>query len=96
MAIKSREDLLGGLSAIIGEEPNEDGIALMEDLTDTLTDYEEKTKEDWKTKYEENDKAWKKKYMDRFMSGSDPEPSREEVIDDEKPKTFEDLFTTEV
>lgn len=99
MAVKSREELLNSLSAIIGEEPDDNGIAFMEDLTDTVTDFEERTKEDWKTKYEENDKAWKKKYTERFMKGSN-NPSQVEDPDepgegDERPRTFEELFKTE-
>ena len=99
MAVKSREELLNSLSAIIGEEPDDNGIAFMEDLTDTVTDFEERTKEDWKTKYEENDKAWKKKYTERFMKGSnnasqdeDPDEPDEDV---KRPRTFEELFKTE-
>lgn len=99
MAVKSREELLNSLSAIIGVEPDDNGIAFMEDLTDTVTDFEERTKEDWKTKYEENDKAWKKKYTERFMKGSnnssqdeDPDEPDEE---DKRPRTFEELFKTE-
>lgn len=99
MAIKSREDLIASVSAIIGEEPDENGVALLEDITDTITDFEDKTKEDWKAKYEENDKAWRKKYTDRFMKGSEPSGVNEpDLIDDnepEKPKTFNDLFKQE-
>lgn len=99
MAVKSREELLNSLSAIIGEEPDDNGIAFMEDLTDTVTDFEERTKEDWKAKYEENDKAWKKKYTERFMKGSN-NPSQDEDPDepdeeDKRPRTFEELFKTE-
>lgn len=99
MAVRSKEELLNSLSAIIGEEPNENGIAFMEDLSDTVEDFEEKTKDDWKTKYEENDKAWKKKYTERFMKGSElggpnePDPLDED--EPEKPKTFNDLFKQE-
>lgn len=99
MAVKSREELLNSLSAIIGEEPDDNGIAFMEDLTDTVTDFEERTKEDWKTKYEENDKAWKKKYTERFMKGSNNPPQEEDPEEpdeeDKRPRTFEELFKTE-
>lgn len=100
MAVRSKEELLQNLSAIIGEEPDEDGIAFMEDLSDTVEDYENKTKEDWKKKYEDNDKAWKKRYTDRFMKGkSDPdepeEPEDPDDPEDKSPKTFADLFKTE-
>lgn len=99
MAVRSKEELLNNLSAIIGEEPDENGIAFMEDLSDTVKDFEDKTKEDWKTKYEENDKAWRKKYTERFMKGSDPsggnDPEPSDDDEPEKPKTFNDLFKQE-
>lgn len=99
MAVRSIEELLNSLSAIIGEEPDDNGIAFMEDLTDTVTDFEERTNEDWKTRYEENDKAWKKKYTERFMKGSN-NPSQDEDPDEpdeenKQPRTFEELFKTE-
>ena len=50
--------------------------------------------EDWKTKYEENDKEWRRKYTERFFSkGEDPEDP--EDPEEEEPKTFEDLFEEE-
>lgn len=100
MAVRSKEELLTNLSAIIGEEPDDNGIAFMEDLTDTVEDFVEKTKDDWKTKYEENDKAWKKKYTERFMKGSNNPPQEDDPDepeeDDKRPRTFEELFKTEV
>lgn len=99
MAIKSREELLSSLSAIIGEEPDENGVALLEDITDTITDYEDKTRENWKEKYEQNDKAWRKKYTERFMKGTsspnDDDDFGDEGGEDNRPKTFNDLFKTE-
>ena len=96
MAIKTREEILESLRGRFGEEPTDEDIAMLEDITDTFKDFEEKTSDatNWKNKYEENDKAWKKKYSDRFFSKGDKIiPSEQEDLDDKPMKTFDDLFT---
>lgn len=97
MAVKTKEEILERIRGMFGEEPTDDDIAMLEDITDTFTDFEEKTSDatNWKNKYEENDKAWKKKYSDRFFSKDDVKgnPGEPEDPDDKPMKTFDDLFT---
>ena len=98
MAVKTREEILESLRGRFGEELTDDDIAMLEDITDTFTDFEEKTNDvtNWKNKYEENDKAWKKKYSDRFFSkdgGENDNPGKPVEPDDEPIKSFDDLFT---
>lgn len=98
MAVKTREEILESLRGRFGEEPTDDDIVMLEDITDTFTDFEEKTRDatNWKNKYEENDKAWKKKYSDRFFSkdGGQNSIHYEPVEPDDEPvKSFNDLFT---
>lgn len=98
MAVKTREEILEELRARVGEQTDDETIAFLEDVTDTLSDLETKANgdgTDWKTKYEENDTEWRKKYTERFYS-SDPEPSIEDPTPEESqhPKTFAELFTT--
>lgn len=97
MAVKTREEILKSLRDRFGEEPTDEDIAMLEDITDTFKDFEEKTSDatNWKNKYEENDKAWKKKYSDRFFSNDDDknDPDEPEDLDDKQMKTFDDLFT---
>nr|DAJ44105.1 MAG TPA: hypothetical protein [Caudoviricetes sp.] len=98
MAVKTREEILEELRVRVGEQIDDETIAFLEDVTDTLSDLETKAKgdgTDWKTKYEENDTEWRKKYTERFYS-SEPEP---DIVDPEPeepqpPKTFAELFTT--
>lgn len=95
MAIKSREDLLKSLNALIGDNSTDENLAILEDVTDTLKDYEEKTADqtDWKSKYEQNDADWRKKYKERFLSGETIKDEQEEdVIKDSKTLTFDSLF----
>lgn len=98
MAVKTMEEILESLRSRFGDEPTDDDIAMLEDITDTFTDFEEKTSDatNWKNKYEENDKAWKKKYSGRFFSkdvGVNDIPGVPVEPEDKPMQTFDDLFT---
>lgn len=98
MAIRTSEELLESIRIRVGDQTDDETIAFLEDVTDTMNDLNSKAagQEDWKKKYEDNDAEWRKKYTDRFFTGgvdsqvvevSEPNPTVED-----KPKTFEDLF----
>lgn len=98
MAVKTRDEIMEAIRKRIGEDTSDDAISLLEDVTDTLADYETKVadKTDWKTKYDEMDASWRKKYMDRFSgkTGEEVKEEQEEQIkDDSEPRTFDELFT---
>ena len=99
MAIRSKEEILEAFRGRMGEEPDDDSIAFLEDITDTFSDLESRAKDstDWKSKYEENDKEWRTKYTERFFSKTDPETITEieEDTETERPMTFDDLFKEE-
>ena len=101
MAIRTREELLQMIRERIGENTDDDTIKFVEDVNDTLKDYESKTgtAAEWEKKYNENDAEWRKRYTERFFSPAPedkkPEPDPEDPEDQEAPKTYEDLFTTE-
>ena len=102
MSVKSKEDLLNGAKAIFGESETDEVLEFLGDVTDTLGDYENRVndKEDWKTKYEENDSSWRKKYKERFFSSNENEPDNsldniDEPDEPDSPKNFSDLFKTE-
>lgn len=90
MAVKTVDEIMAKVRERIGEDDSDEAIGFIEDISDTLESFS--NAEDWKTKYEENDKKWREKYRDRFFT------SKEEVEDDiEEPeekekKKFEDLF----
>lgn len=97
MAVRTKEEILEQLKVLIGDEPDNEKITFLEDVTDTITDYESKMgdTEDWKTKYEENDKEWRKKYTERFFSEEPenvPDPDPEDPDETHEPMNFEDLF----
>lgn len=87
---KTKDELLEQFKAIIGEDMSDTSIGFIEDLTDSFVEKDET--EDWKAKYEENDKNWRKKYTERFYGKVD-EKEEEDYFDD-KPKKlrYEDLF----
>ena len=97
MAIKSKEDLIAGIKAVIGDDTTDESLALLEDVSDTFSNFESETKDktDWKAKYNELDDSWRKKYRDRFMNGPSEEEDDFSVEGDRKvPRRYEDLFTT--
>lgn len=100
MAVRTREEIMESIRTRIGDSTKDEDIAFLEDISDTFDDMESRASgdgEDWKTKYEENDKEWRRKYTERFFSkGEDPEDLEgPEDPEEEEPKTFEDLFEEE-
>ena len=96
MAVKTKDELLEIIKERIGDDTSDETISFIEDITDTLSDYEEKVTnsdtEDWKTKYEENDKMWREKYRERFFS-KEVEKEDEDFSEDEvKSLSYDDLF----
>ena len=89
MAVRTRDELITEVNAIIGETPDDNGLSLLEDISDTFASYDDT--EDWKTKYEENDAEWRKRYKERFEG----KKVVVEEIEDDTPKEktkFEELF----
>lgn len=97
MSVKTREEILESFKTRLGENPDDEYISFLEDITDTLDDFEKRANgdgTDWKSKYEENDANWRKKYTERFFS-DEPEPnpkSGTKLEPDDTPRTFSDLF----
>ena len=96
MAVRTKDELLEIIKGRIGDDTSDETISFIEDITDTLSDYEEKAanlnNEDWKTKYEENDKMWREKYRERFFS-KEVEKEDEDFSEDEvKSLSYDDLF----
>ena len=97
MAVKTREEILESFKTRLGENPDDESISFLEDVTDTLNDFEKRANGDgidWKSKYEENDANWRKKYTERFFSDEpEPNPKPEPKPEpDNTPRTFSDLF----
>lgn len=93
--VKSRDEILEIIRSRIGDDNSDEALSFIEDITDTMNDYESRLADstDWKTRYEENDKNWRERYKDRFFNNEieETEITATEVVD-ETPTTFEELF----
>lgn len=102
MAVKSKDELINSLKEIIGGSTDDKTLAFIEDVADTFSDFESKLTTDWEKKYKENDEEWRRKYKERFFNTEVDEGKEEKKPDsilpennDNSPKTFDELFTTE-
>lgn len=107
MSVKSKDEILKSVKGLLGDTPSDEGIALLEDISDTLdnstggsSDEDKKTIEELQKKVKEVDDNWRKKYTDRFMKPSVDNPDDEQDEDDSEeqednsPKTFDELFSS--
>ena len=91
--VLEKQELIDKIKGFIGEDESDAAISILEDVTDTITDFEEKTGEDWKKRYEENDAEWRKRYIERFSRSEEVEEEEEiPEIPEDKKYTFEELF----
>lgn len=91
MAVKTVDEIMAKVRERIGEDDSDEAIGFIEDISDTLESFS--NAEDWKTKYEENDKKWREKYRDRFFTPKE-EVKEDDIVEPEEKekKKFEDLF----
>ncbi len=93
MAVRTQEELMSQFNEIIGEENTNDNVlAFMTDMRDTLSDSGSETIASLRQEKDELDKSWRKKYRDAFMG------HKEDIKPDEddappKARRFEDLFS---
>lgn len=99
MAVKTVAEIMEQINAQLGESTDDSVLTLIEDVSDTLNDYESRVSDstDWRQRYEENDAQWRQRYKDRFFSVNNDEEDEEDIEEPEetKPLTYESLFSTE-
>lgn len=100
-AFASKEDFMGAIKSIVGDNNSDEVIAFIENASDTYDELSKSTAPseeqiDWQKKYEENDAQWRQKYTERFFSGKeggqDSDATRTEP-EKTAPQKIEDLFT---
>lgn len=99
MSVLDRDTFLARVRDRIGEATDDDSISFLEDMTDTYESLTANGQEDWKAKYEENDKQWRERYRNRFMDKV--EDIKDDVEKDQKDEMeerannlrIEDLFS---
>lgn len=97
MAVVNKDTIMERLRENFNDNDSDDVLGLLEDVTDTLNDYQSRLEEngDWKERYEQNDREWRQKYKDRFFNNDpepDPEPEPDKDPEQAKPTTFDELF----
>ena len=102
MAVRTRDEILAAIRSRLGDDTSDDALTIIEDIDDTFKDYETRTGEDWKTKYEELDAQWRKRYRDRFFQKADngettpddvKDDNKEDLTEESEVKDFDELFT---
>lgn len=81
MAIRSREELLSSINERFSGDTSNEVLALIEDVTDTLSDYDRRIGDstDWEAKYNELDNQWRERYKARFFDSGEPRKESEDL-----------------
>lgn len=94
MAKLSKDELIEKVKKYIGDRTDDETIEIIEDITDS---FDSSAADEWKRKYDENDKMWRDKYISRFLEKKEDEldtPTEHEEEEKEY-NSFEDLFEEE-
>ena len=70
MAVKSVQDLMTNLNTILGERDDDEALEFMQDLSDTFNDMSSHKGDYTQEQYDELDSKWRKRYRERFFSGT--------------------------
>lgn len=94
MAKLSKDELIEKVRKYVGDRKDDNTIEIIEDISDSIDSSEA---DEWKKKYEENDKMWRDKYISRFVEKKEDEPDTPTEHDEEEKEynSFEDLFKEE-
>lgn len=94
MANLSKDELIEKVRKYVGDRTDDETIEIIEDISDSI---DSSDADEWKQKYEENDKMWRDKYISRFLEKKEDEldtPTEHEEEEKEY-NSFEDLFEEE-
>ena len=94
MAKLSKDELIEKVRKYVGDRNDDETIEIIEDISDSIDSSEA---DEWKKKYEENDKMWRDKYISRFVEKKEDEPDTPTEHEEEEKEynSFEDLFEEE-
>ena len=95
--VKTKAEIMEEIRAYIGDRSDDQTIALIENISDTIDDYA--AHGDYDEKLMAVEAEWRRKYIDRFMTGGEKknDVEVETTEDEEKDKAEEikidDLYT---
>lgn len=93
MAKLSKDELIEKVRKYVGDRTDDETIEIIEDITDSI---DSSDADEWKRKYEENDKMWRDKYISRFVEKREDEPDTPTPhVEEKEYNSFEDLFEEE-
>lgn len=94
MAKLSKDELIEKVKKYVGDRTDDETIEIIEDITDSI---DTSDADEWRQKYEENDKMWRDKYVSRFFDKKeeDLEPPTENEEEEKEYNSYEDLFEKE-
>mgnify|MGYP000233786285 FL=1 len=94
MARLTRDELIEKVRKYVGDRTDDETIEIIEDISDSI---DSSDADEWRRKFEENDKMWRDKYISRFLEKKEDEldtPTEHEEEEKEY-NSFEDLFEEE-
>ena len=95
--VKTKDEIMEEIRAYIGDRSDDQTIALIENISDTLDDYA--AHGDYDEKLMAVEAEWRRKYIDRFMNGGENkneievEKTKDEEKDNSEEIKIEDLYT---
>ena len=94
MAKLSKDELIEKVRKYVGDRTDDETIEIIEDISDSI---DSSDADEWKQKYEENDKMWRDKYISRFLEKKEDEldTASEHEEEEKEYNSFEDLFEKE-
>lgn len=94
MAKLSKDELIEKVKKYVGDRTDDETIEIIEDITDSI---DTSNSDEWRQKYEENDKMWRDKYVSRFFDKKeeDLETPSEHEEEEKEYNSYEDLFEKE-
>lgn len=94
MAKLSKNELIEKVKKYVGDRTDDETIEIIEDISDSI---DSSDADEWKKKFEENDKMWREKYISRFLEKKEDEPDTPTEHEEEEKEynSFEDLFEEE-
>lgn len=72
--VKSLDEILAELKNVFGDNITDDVVRAIEDVNDTLSEYV-----GYKSRYDDLDKSWRTRYIERFGSSVQEEKPEEET-----------------
>lgn len=94
MAKLTKDELIEKVRKYVGDRTDDETIEIIEDISDSI---DSSDADEWRLKFEENDKMWRDKYISRFLEKKEDEvytPTEHEEEEKEY-NSFEDLFEEE-